>query len=367
MKETIFAISLLAGTIIGTGIFALPYLTVKVGILIILGYFIILGIAVTLIHYFFSEVAFETPDFLRLPGFAKHHLGKKGYYVSLISAIFGLIGTTLSYLILGGKFLTILFSSFLGLSESFYTFTYFVIGATLIYFGVKAITKVQFWGLIFLLGSLLIATLVSIPYLKLSNIPLFEANMSNLFLPYGAVFFSLWGLTLIPETEEVLGKKKKLLKKVIPISIIIPIILYLVFILLVVGAMGMQTPEDALNGLQHYLGNEVFLLILVFAIVATFTSFITTGLTLKRIFSYDLKINEKLSWMIATFVPIILFFIGFNDFLKTISLVGGVVLGVDGILALLMYKKIKPQRKLIVYPLILFLLGGIIYSIFYFL
>jgi len=46
--------------------------------------------------------------------------------------------------------------------------------------------------------------------------------------------------------------------------------------------------------------------------------------------------------------------------------VGGMLLAVDGILILLMYKKVNPEKKFIVYPLILVFLIGLTYSIIYF-
>ena len=42
-KKFIYPISTLSGTIIGVGIFALPFVTLKVGFWVMLGYFFILG------------------------------------------------------------------------------------------------------------------------------------------------------------------------------------------------------------------------------------------------------------------------------------------------------------------------------------
>ncbi len=42
------------------------------------------------------------------------------------------------------------------------------------------------------------------------------------------------------------------------------------------------------------------------------------------------------------------------------------MLGIDGILILLMYKKIRKDMKFLIYPLFLVFLGGIIYELIYF-
>ena len=84
------------------------------------------------------------------------------------------------------------------------------------------------------------------------------------------------------------------------------------------------------------------------------------------VFHYDLKVGKNLAWLITCFVPLILFLAGIKNFISVISFVGGVMLGIDGILILLMYGKIS-KKKFLIYPLSLVLLGGIIYEIIYFL
>jgi len=365
----IYAIATLSGTIIGVGLFALPYITSKVGFWVILGYFLVLGSLVILVHQFLGEVALKTPDLKRLPGFAKFHLGKWGEKIAFFSSIFGIFGAILAYLIVGGEFLENLLSPIFGGGNLIWTLIYFSFGAILIFSGVKAISKVEFWGLIgFFLILILIffraKDLISIENLFLVN-DQWSLVKSYLFLPYGAILFSLWGAALIPEVEEMLGKRKNLLKKIIPISILIPIFVYLFFIYLILGITGPQTTESALTGLRDFLGDGIISLVLFFGVLTTFTSFITLGLTLKKVFWYDLKIEKNLSWAITCFIPLLLFLIGIKQFIPVIIFVGGVMLGIDGILILLMYRKINPE-KLLVYPLFLIFLGGIIYKIIYF-
>jgi len=207
-----------------------------------------------------------------------------------------------------------------------------------------------------------------------------KLEVENFFLPYGIVLFSLWGAALIPEVEEMLYAKspnangqmpifenrKKVFNKIIVISILIPIIVYLFFIYLILGIRGLQTTESALTGLKNILGNGIVSLALLFGLLTTFTSFIALGLTLKKVFWYDLKINKNVAWFITCFLPLILFLIGLNRFIPVISFIGAVMLGIDGILILLMYRKLK-VKSLLIYPLFLILLGGIIYQIIYFL
>jgi hypothetical protein len=71
-----------------------------------------------------------------------------------------------------------------------------------------------------------------------------------------------------------------------------------------------------------------------------------------------------------------LFLIGLQNFIKVISLVGGVALAVEGVLIILMYRKIKQLKGgeeifgrslyFLTYPLIIALLLGVVYEIIYF-
>lgn len=168
---------------------------------------------------------------------------------------------------------------------------------------------------------------------------------------------------MIPEIEEFLGEKKAQLKKIILTSLIIVILFYLVFIFIILGSLGFNTTPTALPGLTQIFGEKFGRLGLFFGLITTFTSFIVLGLTLKEIFCYDLKIKKNLAWVLACFIPFFIFLIGLKSFITVISLIGGVMLGIDGILILLMYKKIKPRKIFLIYLLTLIFLGGIIYEL----
>jgi len=133
----------------------------------------------------------------------------------------------------------------------------------------------------------------------------------------------------------------------------------------VIGLSGSGTTESSLVGLKEFLPVGLFRISLLFGFLATFTSFIALGLTLKKVFCYDLKVDKNLSWLITCFLPLSLFLLGVRSFIGVISLVGGVMMGIDAVLILLMYRKIK--GSFLVFPLIIIFLGGIIYEVINFL
>ena len=329
-----------------------------------LAYLVILGGLVALIHYLFGKVAVNTPDFLRLPGYAQLHLGKWGKRTALFSTITGLLGALLAYLIVGGEFLASLFGPIFGGSNLLYSLLYFIAGALLIFFGIKIISKIEFWGMALFFVVLIIMFFKGFPSIRIDNFFL-KSDISLFFLPYGPILFSLWGASIIPEAEEMIPDKKHLLKRILVLAILIPIFVYLLFIFLVLGITGLETTKSALGGLGNALGKGFTSLIFLFGFLTTFNAFLSAGITLKKSFLYDLKIERKIAWAITCFVPLILFLIGINDFIPIISVIGGVMIGIDGILILLMYHKLN-RKNLLVYPLILIFIFGIIYEIIYF-
>jgi len=367
-REIFRAISTLSGTIVGVGFFSLPYILSKVGIFTLIFYFLFLGSLVILVHLFFGELAILTPDLKRLPGFVSYHLGKFAGKVAFFSAIFGTYGTLLAYLIIGGKFLKNLFFPILKDFDLVFTFLYFLLSLVFIFFGINLISKVEFLDCTLFLLILILISVFGQKFFNLKN--LFSIpKTQDLFLPYGPILFSLWGASMIPEVEEILKKNKKDLKKVIFISVLICALFYFLFAVSVCGILGDRTSEDAISGFEKIFAKKISKILFLFGTVTTFTSFVALGLTLQKVFWYDLKIEKNLSFALATFPPFIFFLFGFNRFLPVISLVGSFFLGIDGILILLMYKKIKKSKikDFLFYPLFSIFLFGIFYEIFYFL
>lgn len=367
IKIFLYTLCTLSGAIIGVGIFSLPYITLRAGFWAMVGYFIVLGGIVILIHLFYGELVLKTPDYKRLPGFAGIYLGSWGWKLAFISIILAILGSNLAYLIVGGQFLQNLFFPFFGGGNLVYTLIYFFLGAALIFFGAKFISKFEFWGVVLFFIIIIIIFIKEIPFLKIENLFINKFDLKYFFLPYGAVLFALWGAEVIPEIEEILGERKKFLRAIIPLAIIVAIIIYILFIYLILSISGSQTTESALTGLRSYVGDKILALGFLFGFLTTFTSFIAFGLALTNTLCYDFKIPRTLSWAITCFVPLIIFLAGFNDFIKIISFVGGVMMGFNGILILLMYRKIKERKiSFLIFPLIFILIAGIIYEIIYF-
>ena len=364
-KNFLFALSVLIGTIVGAGVFGIPYVIAKSGIIPGFFYFFILGGAVLLIHLFFGEIVLRTKGKQRLIGYSQKYLGKWGKLLITIAVILGVAGALLAYLILAGDFLEILFSPYTNLTSFYFSLIFGVVLSYFIFRGIKLIAPTElFTNLLFFLVVVIIFSLC-LPKVNFSNLPLF--NLSDIFLPYGVILFSLIGWSAIPEITEILktAEEKKSLKKIIILGNIIVIVFYILFTAGIIGITGGKTSTDALSGLIPFLGGKVIFLGALAGLITLADSFLILGLYLRNTFIYDLKISKNSACLTACGIPLILFLIGFRSFIGTIGFVGTVLGVIEGIIIILIFKKAKtmsdrqPEYSLKIPPILLYFLMAI--------
>jgi tyrosine-specific transport protein len=358
------------GTIIGVGIFGLPYVAMKAGFFVILFYFIAIIFLAIIIHSLLGEVARDTHKIARIPGYAEEYLGKTAKNFAFIVSSLSLIGALLAYFILGSEFLYLFFKNYLGGPPIFYFLIFFLAGAFFIYRGIEIISRFELMMLFVFVVLLLFFLYRAFPFIKLENFMTFDPHFIT--FPYGVVLFALWGIAIIPEVKEMVDRDRKKLRSIIILGILSAALCYLIFIIAILGACGKNTTENAISGFASVLGDRVIMAGYLFGLITTFTSFITLGLTLKKIFWYDFKISEKISWALTCFIPLFLYLVGIKNFLDVIGLTGAIALGLESILVILIYKGFIQKRfqyktPFWIYPLIIALIIGIGFEIFYFL
>lgn len=343
------ALSVFLGTVIGVGIFGLPFVAFKAGFFIVFLYFLLMSLIVILIHSIYGEVILETEQNHRLPGYVGEYLGETWKKISFFVIAVGLIGALLAYLIVGSGFLFFFLAPYFGGSLTLYALIFFSLGAYLVFRGIKSISQVE---LLLLLVLLIILIIFSIRAFPLINLDYFkDLDLRFLTFPYGVVLFSLWGSAVVPEIKEMLtgsklkpSKVRSHLKKVICWGIIFAVIIYLLFVFIVLGASGPITSKEAILGLDLAIGGNIIKLGFIFGVIACFTSFLALGLTLKKTLWYDFGLSKNLSWALTCFLPLILFLLGMREFIEIIGFIGAVSIGAEGIIIVFLYKGFLKKR-----------------------
>ncbi|MEK7087408.1 MAG: aromatic amino acid transport family protein [Patescibacteria group bacterium] len=335
-KNFWLAVFSLVGTTIGAGIFSLPYAFFKAGFIIGAIEFIILVAVVLLIQLIIGEIALRTRGKKRFIGYAEQYLGYKWKLFVTIATLLGGVGVTLVYIILAGRFLSLLTHQSVFISS----LIFFVVWFLLILIKPKMFGKAE---LIFSFSVILIIILISsfnFGYIRFNNFS--GIDFSNILLPYGVILFAISGFYVIPEMEDIFLTNKRKLKKAIIFGTLIPAAIYLFFIFIVLGVSGNLTSEDAISGLASALNSKTILLLgSLLGLLAVSGASLSYGIYIKETLWYDFKINKWLSWFLTGAVPLVLFMLGVRNLITVISIVGALFFVFHAIVILLIHKKSK--------------------------
>jgi len=370
------AFSIYLGTVIGVGIFGLPFVALRAGFFVVVSYFLCMALVAILINFLYGEVILGTKEMHRLPGYVGKYLGEKWKRITFLVITIGLMGALLAYLIIGGQFLNFFLGPYLGSNPTLYTLLFFGLGAYLVFRGIKSVSGVELSLLIVLFIILATFFIKAFPSINISYFK--TLNPKFLFFPYGVILFSLWGSAVIPEIKEALaacstGRSglRIRLRRVMFWGTIVAVAIYLFFIVIVLGVSGPVTSEEAISGLEKVLGSNVVKLGFIFGVITCFTSFLTLALTLKKVFWYDFGISKNFAWFLTCFPPLFLFFLGIRGFIGVISFTGAISLGIEGIIIVFLYREfLKKKFSQKINPVFYLLAGifvlGIILELVYF-
>ncbi|OGZ41956.1 MAG: hypothetical protein A3C80_02290 [Candidatus Ryanbacteria bacterium RIFCSPHIGHO2_02_FULL_45_43] len=339
--RAIDSLGLLVGMIVGAGMFAIPYVVSRAGLL--LGsIYLLLGVSVVaVLHTLYGEVVYVIKERHRLPGYARLCLGAYAGGLATFSMVFGFFGTLLAYGLLMGIFL----QQLMGFgSAAINSLLFFVAAPFFLLFDLERVGFINFILTIPLLLFVFLLGLVALPHIDFSDVPLI--NSAQWFLPYGVFLFSFSGAAAIPEIAEMLKKREgRLFEKIVFLGAIIPAVVYAVFMFAVVGVSGGATTSDAITGLKPFLGGNIVFLGALIGLLAVFTSYLALGLDLRNALSIDYKFGKARSWLLIFIVPLLLFIIGASNLIRVIGLVGGVMIGINGILILALARHIRKYYK----------------------
>ena len=357
-------LGIIVGLMFGAGIFALPFVVLKAGIFWGTVHLVIASAIMLTLLFLYAEVAYYTEGHHRFAGYVELILGRKTKLLSFFITVVSYYGILLAYGVLAGLFLSNFFG---GSFSALLSFLFFVFGAFFIFLKLEKIAMVNFYLTIPLFGFVVYFVVASLPFVRFEN---FFENFGFLslnadwFLPYGVWLFALSALAAIPETKDIFKNSPlKDFKKVILWSVLLSAFFYCLFIFAILGVSGDNTSEDAFSGVLGVLGGGIILAGSLMGFLAVFTSFLSLGADLRDMFRFDFGFKKITAWLFVVVPPVVLFYLGFQDFTKILGLVGSVGVGVMGTLVVLMAHKARKKNALGVLVLITALLLAVIYEI----
>lgn len=334
------AVLILSGMIIGVGMFGIPFSFVRAGFVLGALELLLLSGVVLMFHLLYGEVVLKTPAFHRLPGYVALYLGPRAALISWASALFGISGTLLVYLVLGTLFLKNLALRTAGASSEFLLVALIVIfGAAVTFFPPKKEALVN--GI---LTGLLILFIISLSVLLIPQVQtenLYGFHPKNVFVPYGILLFALSGGVVIPDLITLLGRERRKSLSAITAGSLIPSAVYFIFALAVVGVTGGNTSEEAIQGLGRVLGSWMVLVGSAIGFLAVFTSYIVLSSSFQALLRLDFRAPKYAAWAVASLIPVFLYFLGFQNFILIIGAVGAIAVGIDSLLILVMHYRLR--------------------------
>ncbi len=376
-KSIILPTGLLAATIIGAGIFALPYTFEKAGIITGLFYLVIFAGVFTLIHLMYADVIIKTEGFHRFVGYAEIYLGNIGKWLTVSVTVIGMIFVLVIYLILSISFINLIVSDQAIINDFYKLLIFWVLASLPIFLKIDRLALSELLVAFFIILIILIIFGCGLENL-IQGASLTPFNLSYLFFPYGAVLFALSGRVAIPSVINYFRKDNQPLSRAkIPIILgtIIPAIVYFLFVLALIGLSGDNVSQDSISGLGVNLPFWILSLLGTLGIISIWSTYIVISRDIERGLEYDFHLSKPLANIFVIFLPIFLYLAGFQNFLNLVIFIGGIFIGLEGILIVLIWSQslkksapisiLKNLNPIIIYPLLLIFVIGIIYEIIY--
>ncbi len=330
------AVGMMIGAIIGVGVFGLPYAFAQSGVALGLLELLVLGGFLLVLQMMLGEVSVQTPGKHRLVSLMEIHVGRPWKWVALAAMGLGIWGAMLAYMVVGGEFLFLLLSPIFGGGQVLYSFAVGLIASAMIYGGLRFASRIEVIVVVALLFLFLFLILASVPHIDVSHY--LTLDVSQAFVPYGVIIFSMAGVGIVPELKDVLGRKhKQELGRVLMTGMSIIMTLYILFALAVVGVTGPETSQTAFEGLIAILGSTFGTVATLLGALTILSIYMVLGVELLNTFKFDFSMGHKASWALVCFVPLFLFAIGLREFIGIIGFVGGVFGGMLSILIALSY------------------------------
>ncbi len=330
----------LSGTLIGAGILGLPYVFSKPGFLVGLFWIVVLGLILIYAKLCLGEVSLRTKSRHQLTGYAEKYLGKTGKGLMFFAMMFGIYSALIAYLIGEGQSFSQLFTGSLDYAI-YFAFGFWLIMTLLLNEGLKGLKKIESYGVMIILGIILIMFFWFLPDVQYSNLT--YINPGFFFIPFGVALFALLGFSSIPEIEMELKGYEKKMKSVIIVGSLIPIFVYLIFCFVFIGVLGNEITEVATLSFGR--------LVTILGIFTMLTSYFVLSFSLRDMFRLDIHSSKLFSFIVVSLIPLIIYLLisyyNFLGFIRVLGIGGVIAGGLTGILVMFMNKsaKLKGDRK----------------------
>lgn len=366
--------ALLSGTIIGAGVFSLPFVFERAGWVAGIIYLIAGAAIFYYVHMMYADIILRSGESFKFVGYARQYLGEAAFWISILVTVIGALLTLTAYLVLANKFFEIIFPEVPMVNGSLSLF--WLVSSITIFISVKRMARLEF-----LITAGMIAIIFLIFLFGIFGNPERLTEMTTInwawwWLPFGPVLFSISGRSAVPAVIEYFEENRipfNSFKKVIFWGTMAPAAVYALFVVGVIGIASIIT-EDSIAVLKS-LPSVFPAAVGVLGLLSLWSSYIVIGMSVDEILRMDLKIPKMAARLAVVATPVLFIYAGFDDFIKLITLAGGIFLALEGIMVTAMWQKMealglpqflfisKSAPKIIPYLLWVVFLAGAVYTV----
>ncbi len=361
------AVTTLLGTMIGAGIFALPFVFSRSGFLLGLLNLIVVGSVMTIVSLYLAEVILRTKGKHQVVGLAARYLGPWGKWMMYAAVMFSIYGALIAYTFAAGEALSALF----GIPARLGMYVFFTLGVMLMYGNLAFFEKVEEVFTPLKVAVVLLLSLGAFALVRVENLT--SVAWSNMFVPYGVVLFAFTAVSIIPEVVFEVWQKR-VVRTAIIVSMLCAGVVYALFSAMVLGVAGSNVREVATVTLGNVLDHGWSVVLNVFTVLAVGTAFVALGFALKDMFMLDWKKKEVTAWVYVVAPPSALMLLGIGGFVRMIEISGIVGIGTMLVLIILMHDHAKSEgdrepefvvkdRKWVKILIVSMVLVGVVYEL----
>ena len=332
------AISLMVGAGVGAGIMAVPFLAERVGLV---GLALILPVAwaaSSLIHLMLAEVLFRTGRDLQIIELMQLYVlrGRIGrWFLWMVFALLSIafLANLAAYVSGAGEIV----ANLTGINQRLAEFLVYIISASVVFFGLKAVGIAERFGTLALVGLVAAIGVGAIPLPF--HAPLGPSGSGTQWLAlYGMVMYALWTFYSVPQVVKGLGSDRRATVRVILVGLGINGLLTAIVALIALG-ISTEVTELAITGITERMGSWAGYIGSLFIIFALVTSYWSVSLALADILRERTGISGRLAWVFATLPSLLILWVGVWQFLEWLRLAAGATAIVVALITIPMYRQ----------------------------
>lgn len=336
------AVAVLVGTMVGVGMYGIPFVFAKAGYFIGLAWLGGVWVLMALFNLLFAELVLSTQGVHQIVGYVNIWLGSWGRRAASFLQVFSIYGALLAYIIVVGNFLHDVLSHFIAVDPALYSITFAIVVSFVWFLRLRSIAALEL-AMIALYGlAVVVIVLMGADSMRAGN---FLVRIPDFwYLPYGVLLFAFAGMSAVPLQRQLLTGRERLMRPAILWALGFTAVMYVLFATVVVGVSGEVTSPAAFAGLFEFLGTPVVVIGSLLGMMTITTAYIILGTALFETFVLDFRLRAPTAWVLTGLPPLLLFLSGFTNFIDLIGLIGAVAVGMIAVLVMLAYLRARRMR-----------------------